>query len=129
LCISNFADVVISNCVLNLVPDKSKAFTEIYRILKPGAHFSVSDIVVKGNIPNDLKKAAEMYAGCVSGAIDINEYTSIIKNSGFTDVKIQKEREIEIPDESLKKFLSESEYKSWHNSGNKLVSINIFGKK
>lgn len=66
---SNKADVVVSNCVLNLVPDKVKAFSEMYRILKPGGHFSVSDIVLSGTLPNEIIKEAEMYAGCVSGAI------------------------------------------------------------
>ena len=67
----NLADVVISNCVLNLVPDKEKAFNEIFRILKPGGHLSVSDVVLRGELHEKIQQAAEMYAGCVSGAIDI----------------------------------------------------------
>ena len=76
---SNKADVILSNCVLNLVPNKHKVFSEIYRVLKPGAHFSISDIVLEGELPNDLKQAAEMYAGCVSGAIQKKDYLAIIK--------------------------------------------------
>ncbi|MBP6184156.1 MAG: arsenite methyltransferase, partial [Saprospiraceae bacterium] len=70
----NRADVVISNCVLNLVPDKQKAFSEIFRILKPGGHFSISDVVIEGSMPMELQEAAEMYAGCVSGAIQKEVY-------------------------------------------------------
>ena len=65
----NSYDVVISNCVLNLVPDKQKAFAEIMRVLKPGGHFCVSDIVLKGELPDDMREAASLYAGCVSGAL------------------------------------------------------------
>lgn len=79
----NVADVVVSNCVMNLVPSKEKAYAETYRILKPGGHFSISDIVIEGELPEELKKAAEMYAGCVSGAIQKDDYLSIITKSGF----------------------------------------------
>lgn len=80
---SNIADVVVSNCVMNLVPNKPKAFSEVHRILKIGGHFSISDIVLTGNLPEKIKAAAEMYAGCVASAIDKAEYLNIIKNSGF----------------------------------------------
>jgi len=86
---SNRADVVISNCVLNLVPDKTKAFNEVFRVLKPMGHFSISDVVIKGVLPEQLKEAGEMYAGCVSGAIDLDLYLNIIKASGFTNIKLQ----------------------------------------
>ena len=76
----NTFDVVISNCVLNLVPDKQKAFDEIYRVLKPGAHFCISDVVINGVLPQGLQEAAEMYAGCVSGAIPKNDYLEIVKS-------------------------------------------------
>lgn len=66
---SNKADVIVSNCVLNLVPNKHKVFSEIFRVLKPGAHFSISDIVLEGALPAKWKEVAELYAGCVSGAI------------------------------------------------------------
>src|SRR5690242_21665334 len=65
---SNVADVIVSNCVLNLVPDKNAVFKEIFRVLKPGGHFSISDIVLQGNLPVKIQNVAEMYAGCVSGA-------------------------------------------------------------
>jgi len=90
---SSSVDRVISNCVLNLVPDKSKAFAEIYRVLKPGGAFIVSDIVVKGNIPDDIRSNAELWAGCIAGAIDMKEYLNIITKAGFKGVTIMKERQ------------------------------------
>lgn len=97
-------DVVISNCVLNLVPDKSKAFSEIYRVLKPGGHFCVSDVVIKGKLSKKLRKDAEMYAGCVSGASEISEYLEIITLQGFTGITIHKQKEIRLPDEINAKY-------------------------
>ncbi len=98
---NNIADVVVSNCVLNLVPDKRKAFSEIYRVLKPGAHFCVSDIVIKGELPAGLKKSAEMYAGCVAGALQQDDYLGIIKETGFRNVEVKKTKVIELPDDVL----------------------------
>lgn len=123
------ADVVISNCVLNLVPNKQKAFEEIYRILKNGGHFSISDVVIKGELPEKIKQAAEMYAGCVAGAIDRDEYVGIVESAGFVDVTIQKEKQITIPDDILLNFLSESELKSFKDSGTGIYSITIYGMK
>jgi len=81
----NHYDVVVSNCVLNLVPNKNKAFAEIMRVLKPGGHFCVSDVVIKGELPDSLRKDAEMYVGCVSGAIKIEDYLNIISAQGLND--------------------------------------------
>ncbi|MCK7472273.1 MAG: methyltransferase domain-containing protein [Desulfomicrobium escambiense] len=105
----NLADVVISNCVLNLVPDKEKAFNEIFRILKPGGHLSVSDVVLRGELHEKIQQAAEMYAGCVSGAIDINLYLAMMKDSGFVNIKVQKDKMITIPDETLLNYLDQAE--------------------
>ena len=102
----NTADVVVSNCVMNLVPDKQKAFSETFRIIKHGGHFSISDIVLQGELPDDLRKEATLYAGCISGAVQKEEYLRIIKEAGFTNIKIQKDRRIDIPNEILAKFLS-----------------------
>lgn len=123
------ADVVISNCVLNLVPNKQKAFDEIYRILKNGGHFSISDVVIKGELPDKIKHAAEMYAGCVAGAIDKDEYVGIIERTGFVDIAIQKEKQVTIPDEILLNFLSESELKSFKDAGTGIYSITTYGMK
>ena len=125
---SNKADVILSNCVLNLVPNKHKVFSEIYRVLKPGAHFSISDIVLEGELPNDLKQAAEMYAGCVSGAIQKKDYLAIIEESGFEDIKVQKEKKITIPDEILSQYLSE-EAVSTVQKDTGIYSITVYGKK
>jgi arsenite methyltransferase len=126
---ANKADVVISNCVLNLVPDKVQAFDEIYRVLKPGGHFSISDVVLQGALPEPLLKAAEMYAGCVSGAIQKDEYVNIIRNSGFADINIQKEKEIQIPDEILLNYLNEKELTDFRGSGTGIFSITVFSTK
>ncbi|RJP56957.1 MAG: methyltransferase domain-containing protein [Ignavibacteriales bacterium] len=122
-------DVVISNCVLNLVPDKSAAFSEIYRVLKPGAHFCVSDIVIEGELPEGLQKSAEMYAGCVSGALQKNEYLKIIEANGFRDIEIKKSKAIEIPDEILKQYLDENEIAEFKKNNIGIFSITVVGYK
>jgi SAM-dependent methyltransferase len=125
---NNF-DVVISNCVLNLVPNKQKAFSEIYRVIKPGAHFCVSDVVLNGNLPETLQKDAEMYAGCVSGAIQTSEYIALIEKSGFISVEIKKQKVIHIPDEILLKYMSREELKTYHESDTGIYSITVTGIK
>ena len=106
---SNKADVVVSNCVLNLVPNKHKVFGEIFRVLKPGGHFSISDIVIEGELPAKWKEIAELYAGCVSGAIQKSEYLGIIEEAGFTNITLQKDKTIVIPDEILSEYLNAEE--------------------
>lgn len=123
------ADVIISNCVLNLVPDKVKAFKEIYRVLKPGGHFSVSDIVTSGSLPNAIKAGAELYAGCISGAIIREEYLNIIKKTGFVNIRVQKERIINIPDDIYLKFISAEDLKAFKDSGVNLISVNVYADK
>lgn len=125
----NTADVVVSNCVLNLVPDKEKAFQETYRILKPGGHFSISDIVLKGDLPEGLRDDAAMYAGCVSGAIDIQEYLNIIRKAGFNNIRIQQERENELPEEIGLKYFNAEEWDLYKNSGSGIYSITVYGEK
>lgn len=125
----NNINVVVSNCVLNLVPDKEKAFSEILRVLKTDGHFCISDVVIKGNLPEKLLKDAEMYAGCVSGAIDIEEYVAIINKQGFKDVTIHKQKEISLPDEVLAKYLTMDEMKSYKVSETGIFSITISGHK
>ena len=109
---ANVAYMIVSNCVMNLVPDKQKAFAETFRVLKPGGHFSISDIVLVGVLPEGLRKNAEMYAGCVSGAIQKDEYLQIIKNAGFDNIQIQKNKKIQLPYEILSAYLNEEEMKS-----------------
>jgi SAM-dependent methyltransferase len=126
---SNKADVVISNCVLNLVPDKNKAFSEIFRILKPGAHLSVSDVVLKGELPDKIKQAAEMYAGCVSGAMQKDEYLKVIGDNGLVNIKVQKEKAINIPDEILLTYMSQQEIGAYRASGSGIYSITVYAEK
>ena len=125
----NQFDLIVSNCVLNLVPNKTKAFAEIYRVLKPTGHFCVSDVVIKGELPEKLQKDAEMYAGCVSGAIDINEYIEIIEKQGFKSIEIHKQKEIEIPVEILKEYLTEEEIQQFKNKEIGIYSITVSAGK
>lgn len=126
---SNQVDVVISNCVLNLVPDKKKAFAEIRRVLKPGGHFCVSDVVVKGELPAKLRADAEMYAGCVSGALQLDEYLEVIKESGFQNIEIHKQRSIDVPDGLLENYLDKTELQQFRNRDIGLFSITVSAVK
>ena len=123
------ADVVVSNCVLNLVPDKQKAFAEIYRILKTGGHFCISDIVIKGDLPARLKKSAEMYAGCVAGAIQHDEYLNIISKAGFRNDEIKKTKVIDLPDDILREYLTEAEIVQYRQSRVGIFSITVTADK
>ena len=126
---ANVADVIVSNCVLNLVPDKHKVFREIFRVLKPGGHFSISDIVLEGELPARWREVAELYAGCVSGAISRKEYLGIIEASGFTRVTVQKDKPILIPDEILSAYLSPDEITAFKNSNTRISSITVYAEK
>jgi arsenite methyltransferase len=126
---SNSVDVVVSNCVLNLVPDKNQAIAEISRVLKPGGHFSISDVVLVGELPKKLRNAAEMYAGCVSGALQKDVYLEIIKINQFKNITIQKEKDITIPDEILTKYLSAKEISDFKTSGTGIYSITVYAEK
>ena len=126
---ANIADVVVSNCVLNLVPNKKNVINEIFRVLKSNGHFSISDIVLAGELPDNLKKAAEMYAGCVSGAIQKEEYLSLIKQAGFGAITLQKEKIITIPDDILSRYLTVEEITDFKKSGTGIYSITVFARK
>lgn len=126
---ANYADVIVSNCVLNLVPNKHKVFSEIFRVLKPGAHFSIADIVLEGSLPSRWKEVAELYAGCVSGAVQKEEYLNMIKEAGFTNITLQKEKAIIIPDDILSNYLSEEEIKIYKEGNTKITSITVYAEK
>jgi len=126
---ANNADVVISNCVLNLVPDKNKAFSEIFRVLKPGGHLSISDVVLNGNLPEKLRQAAEMYAGCVSGAIQKEDYLQTINNNSLMNIQVQKEKAITVPDKILLNYLSAQELAEFKESGAGIFSITVYAEK
>jgi SAM-dependent methyltransferase len=126
---ANTADVIVSNCVLNLVPNKDGVFKGIFRVLKPGGHFSISDVVLMGTLPEGLRKDAEMYAGCVAGAIQKQVYLELIQANGFEDVTIQKEKPIIIPDDILQRYLSSDEIQAFNNGGTGIFSITVFARK
>lgn len=126
---SNAADVIVSNCVLNLVPNKDSVFKEIFRTLKPGGHFSISDIVLEGELPKQIKDAAEMYAGCVTGAIQKQVYLELIEANGFKNVSIQKDKAIVIPDDILSQYLSAEQIEAFKQSGTGIRSITVYAEK
>ena len=126
---SNVADVVVSNCVMNLVPNKPKAFAEVQRILKPTGHFSISDIVLVGDLPEKIKNAAEMYAGCVASAIQMEDYLKIIENSGFKNISLQKKKPIIVPDDILKNYLNDEEIQQYKDSTTRIYSITVYAEK
>ncbi len=126
---SNSIDVAVSNCVLNLVPDKRKAFAELFRVLTPGGHFAVSDIVLVGDLPPAVKRAAEMYAGCVSGALQKEEYLTIIRKAGFQDVEVKKEKRLDLTDDLLLAYISKSEIEGYRRSGAGVLSITVYAEK
>ena len=126
---SNVADVVVSNCVLNLVPDKKKAFAEIHRVLKPGGHFSISDVVLIGTLPSKIIETAALYAGCISGAVQKEEYLNIIKETGFENITLQKEKVITVPDDILSSYLTADEIRIYKESGVGIYSITVYAKK
>jgi ubiquinone/menaquinone biosynthesis C-methylase UbiE len=129
---ANRADVVISNCVLNLVPNKTRAFQEMYRILKPGGHFSVSDVVLQGELPAGLRNDAEMYAGCVAGAIQLDAYLELLHQVGFTNITLQKKRQVSLPADILSTYLTPEEIEEMQSNdsaGNGIYSITVYGEK
>ena len=126
---TNTADVIVSNCVLNLVPNKLAVFQEIFRVLKPGGHFSISDIVLDGELPKKISEAVEMYAGCVSGAIQKQTYLELIELAGFKQHSVQKEKPIFVPDDILNQYLSAEEIAQFRQSGTGIFSITVLAEK
>ncbi|REA62632.1 arsenite S-adenosylmethyltransferase [Dyadobacter luteus] len=126
---ANIADVIVSNCVLNLVPNKDSVFRDIFRVLKPGAHFSISDVVLVGDLPDELRSAAEMYAGCVSGAIQKNEYLQLIRSNGFKNILVQKQKAITIPDDILRSYLNEQGIAAFKSGNTGIFSVTVYAEK
>lgn len=126
---ANVADVIVSNCVLNLVPNKQAVFAEMYRVLKPGGHFSISDIVLTGELPEKIKSAAEMYAGCVASAINKDEYLSYVNKVGFVNMQIQKDKPIIVPDDILKNYLNDEEIAQYKANETVIRSITVYAEK
>jgi SAM-dependent methyltransferase len=126
---ANMADVIVSNCVLNLVPDKNAVFKDMFRVLKPGGHFCISDVVLSGKLPDALKKDAEMYAGCVSGAIQKEVYLELIAANGFNDIHISIEKPIFIPDDILSKYMNQEEINAYRSGNTGIFSITVSANK
>jgi arsenite methyltransferase len=126
---SNVADVIVSNCVLNLVPNKDGVIKEIFRVLKPGGHFSISDIVLVGSLPPNIQNAAEMYAGCISGAIQKQVYLELIEQNGFVNTSVQKEKQIIIPNDILSNYLSPEEMEKFSESSTGIFSVTVYAEK
>ncbi len=126
---SEIADVIVSNCVLNLVPNKDGVFKEIFRVLKQGGHFSISDVVLVGQLPDALRKDAEMYAGCIAGAIQKEVYLELINSNGFVNIQIQKEKAIIIPDDILINYLNPAEMAAFKNGQIGIFSITVYAEK
>jgi len=122
-------DVVVSNCVMNLVPNKNKAFSETFRVLRNGGHFSISDVVTLGEVPARIRSDFELYVGCVSGAIDKEEYLQIIKNAGFKNVQVQKEHKINISEDVVAKSLTAEELEEYKNGKFGVYSITVYAEK
>ncbi len=125
----NIADVLVSNCVLNLVPDKKRAFSEIHRVLKPGGHFCVSDIVLEGELPGELAEAAIAYTGCVAGAQKKDEYMATITAAGFNEAAIRSTREVHLPDQLLVDVLGAETAAGLKDTGFGIYSITVVGYK
>lgn len=122
-------DAIVSNCVLNLVPNKVIAFEEMYRVLKPGGHFCVSDIVSRGELPESARGIAELYAGCISGAIDESAYVRLLEKAGFEDVRVVAEKVYDVPDEAFVGLAALDEILAYRNGGGALLSATVVGRK
>lgn len=125
----NTADVVVSNCVLNLLPQKDKIFKEVYRVIKPGGHFCVSDVVLNGVFPKEFTDNAAMYAGCIASAIQREEYLQEIKNANFKSITVKRTKTIQIPDSVLHEHLDESTIQNYKAGNVGIYSITVTGEK
>lgn len=126
---AGIADVVVSNCVLNLVPNKAAVFAEIFRVLKPGGHFSISDVVLQGALPEEFRKVAEFYAGCISGAIQKDDYLNLISQAGFKELTVQKAKVITVPDDILAQHFAPEAVAAIKQHNNGIYSITVFAQK
>jgi SAM-dependent methyltransferase len=122
-------DVVISNCVLNLVPDKAGAFAEMFRVLRPGGRFCVSDIVATGELPLPVQDAAGLYVGCVAGAVSEADYLALLREVGFEGVRVAEAKPVALPDDALAPHMGPEEIAAFRASGILLKSVTVLGSK
>jgi arsenite methyltransferase len=122
-------DVVISNCVLNLVPDKASAFAEMFRVLRPGGRFCVSDIVATGELPAPVQDAAGLYVGCVAGAMPEAHYLALLREVGFERVHVAEAKSVALPDDALAPHMDAAELAAFRASGIVIKSVTVLGFK
>ena len=125
----NSIDVVVSNCVLNLLPEKNKIFKEIHRVLKHGGHFCVSDVVLNGIFPKEFTDNASMYAGCIASAIQREDYLAEIEKAAFANIEVKRTKTVLIPDEVLEEHLDESTISGYKAGNVGIYSITVTGEK
>ena len=123
------AEVVISNCVLNLIPNKKRVFNEIYRLLKPNGHFCVSDIVVNGHFPEAFINEASLYAGCIATAIQEDDYLRYIEGAEFKNIRIVRRKRVDIPKEAIDTHLNKEQIEKLCNGEIGIYSITVMGEK
>jgi arsenite methyltransferase len=126
---SGSIDAVISNCVLNLVPDKGRAFAEMFRVLRPGGRFCISDIVATGELPAPVREVAALYVGCVAGAMPESDYLTLLGTTGFEDVRVAEAKPIELSDDALAGYLSATDIAAFRASRIVLKSVTVLGTK
>ena len=102
----NSVDVIISNCVINLSNDKDAVLREAFRVLKPGGRFAVSDVVVRGDVPHDIRRSMELWVGCIAGALEEHDYATKLREAGFADVEVEPWRIYKV--EEARAFLTEN---------------------
>jgi cyclopropane-fatty-acyl-phospholipid synthase len=122
-------DAVISNCVLNLVPDKGRAFAEMFRVLRPGGRFCVSDIVATGELPAPVREVAALYVGCVAGAMAEDSYLGLLEATGFRGVRVAEARPIPLSDEALAGTMGAADLAAFRASGATLKSVTVLGTR
>ncbi|MEY8722063.1 arsenite methyltransferase [Bacteroides stercorirosoris] len=125
----NTADVIVSNCVLNLLPQKNIIFKEICRVLKPGGHFCISDVVLNGIFPKEFTDNAAMYAGCIASAIQREDYLKEIEKADFMDIRVERTKTVLIPDEVLYEHLDEDTIRKYKSGNVGIYSITVTGRK
>ena len=125
----NTADVIVSNCVLNLLPEKNKIFKEVHRVLKPGGHFCISDVVLEGHFPKEFRDNASMYAGCIASAIQKEDYMDEIAKANFKNINIERTKTVEIPDDVLEEHLSKGTIADYKAGNVGIYSITVTGVK
>ena len=121
----NMADVVVSNCVLNLLPEKNKIFKEIHRVLKLGGHFCISDVVLEGHFPKEFTDNASLYAGCIASAIQKEDYMGEIVKANFKQITIDRTKTVEIPDDVLEEHLNKETNPDYKKGNLGIYSITV----